>query len=201
MNGVVDTLQRKEKVEEDLYFAKRDRELVKRLHDQQTRPQVGAAIVVVSGGQTGVDRAALDAALRLGLPVGGWCPKGRRAEDGPIADRYPLRETPSADYTERTTWNVRDSDATLILYRDALSGGTRLTAQLARRVGRPLLTRDLTAGFDPLSAVDWLVNNHIRVLNCAGPRESGSPGIYALALDGLTQLLGAWAERKAPAVG
>jgi hypothetical protein len=74
---------------------------------------------VVSGGQTGVDRAALDAALALGLPIGGWCPLGRRTEDGPVPDRYPLRETPSADYAERTEWNVRDSDATLILHRGA----------------------------------------------------------------------------------
>lgn len=70
---------------------------------------------IVSGGQTGVDRAALDVALELGLPCGGWCPKGRKAEDGVIHSRYPLKETPSEEYNERTTWNVRDSDGTLIV--------------------------------------------------------------------------------------
>lgn len=199
MNGVVETLKRKEKVEEDLYFAKRDRELLKAMHGQQVRPVVGEPIVIVSGGQTGVDRAALDAAMALGLPVGGWCPKDRRAEDGPIAERYPLRETPSRDYAERTAWNVRDADATLILYRDALSGGTLLTAKLARRAARPLLMRDLSEGFDAQSAARWLTTNHVRVLNCAGPRESGAPGIQAQASTCLGQLFAAWAERVARA--
>src|SRR5262245_55320595 len=92
-----------------------------------------------SGGQTGVDRAALDVALELGLPCGGWCPRGRRAEDGPIPDHYPLRETRSPAYPVRTRWNVRDSDGTLILTRGRPDRGTLLTEELARDMGKPLL--------------------------------------------------------------
>src|SRR5204862_1053873 len=88
---------------------------------------------VVSGGQTGVDRAALDVALGLGLPCGGWCPKGRRAEDGPLPERYPLRETPWSGYPQRTQWNVRDSDGTLVLLNGEPDRGTRLTIELAAR--------------------------------------------------------------------
>lgn len=200
MSTVVESLKRKEQVEEDLYFAKRDRELLSALHRQRIRPQVGDEILIVSGGQTGVDRAALDAALALGLPIGGWCPRGRRAEDGPLAQRYRLLETPLRDYRERTALNIRDSDATLILHRGALSGGTLLTAQLARRGGRPLLIRDLGEDFDASSVVDWLITNRVRVLNCAGPRESGAPGIQALACERLGRLFAAWVERIAPTV-
>jgi len=137
--------------------------------------------VVVSGGQTGVDRAALDAAAAVGLPVGGWCPRGRRAEDGVIPARYALRETPGSDYAERTEWNVRDSDATLIAVRGAPTGGTRLTARLADALGRPLFVCDLLRHNDPQAIVDWLGTHQVRVLNCAGPRESGAPGIYDAA--------------------
>lgn len=135
---------------------------------------------VVSGGQTGADRAALDAALELGLPCGGWCPRGRRAEDGRIADRYPLRETPTADYRQRTEWNVRDSDGTVILHRGRVDRGTALTERLARRQGRPALMLDLrTARPEDLSS--WMEEKAIRRLNVAGPRESRSPGLQAEA--------------------
>ena len=90
---------------------------------------------IVSGGQSGVDRAALDVARELGYPTGGWCPKGRRAEDGPIDDGYPLIETPSDRYVQRTRWNVRDSDGTLILLRGAAEGGTRITIEFAHKKG------------------------------------------------------------------
>jgi len=145
--------------------------------------------VVVSGGQTGVDRAALDAALSLGLKTGGWCPRGRRAEDGEIDRRYPLQETPSPRYSQRTEWNVRDSDATLILCRGAMSGGTRLTAELAVRCGRPRLVLDLDSNPDPETADAWLREHGVDVLNVAGPREEGADGIYDQSLVFLRRVL------------
>lgn len=132
---------------------------------------------VVSGGQTGVDRAALDAARAAGLPIGGWCPRGRLAEDGPIPAEYPLRETPSDDYAERTEWNVRDADATLVLTRGRPSPGTALTIELARRLDRRLLVLDLRDSPDPTAIATFVREGEIAVLNVAGPRESQSPGI------------------------
>ena len=132
---------------------------------------------IVSGGQTGVDRAALDAALALGTPCGGWCPRGRRSEDGEIHPRYPLQETPSADYPERTEWNVRDSHGTLVLTRGRPSGGTAFTIALARRHGRPLLVLDLEQAPDPAEVQRWTETSEVAVLNVAGPRESQQPGI------------------------
>ena len=92
---------------------------------------------IISGGQTGVDRGALDAAIALGVPHGGWCPHGRLAEDGIIPARYQLRQTDSPEYHVRTEKNVQDSDATLILYRGEMKGGTKLTWQLAERHAKP----------------------------------------------------------------
>jgi hypothetical protein len=132
---------------------------------------------IVSGGQTGVDRGALDAALALGLPCGGWCPRGRLAEDGPIDPRYPLRETPSSRYPERTEWNVRASDGTLILTRGRPTGGTALTATVARRLRRPLLVLDLDGSPDPAEVKRWADTHDVAILNVAGPRESQQPGI------------------------
>ncbi len=147
---------------------------------------------ILSGGQTGVDRAALDVALEAGVPCGGWCPLGRRAEDGRIPDRYPLRETESADYSERTERNVRDSDGTLIVTRGPLSGGTALTERCARRLGRPVLIVDLDKD-DPehwaACIRDWIATHGIRVLNVAGPRESQQPGIYDAARQLLSTVL------------
>ena len=136
---------------------------------------------VVSGGQTGVDRAALDAAAAAGLARGGWCPRGRRAEDGPIDAAYPLQETPSDDYAERTEWNVRDSDGTLVLTRGAASPGTAFTIEVARDLGRPLLVLDLAGEPDPERARLFVEAERLGVLNVAGPRESQNPGIGAAA--------------------
>jgi len=154
-----------------------------------------ARLEVVSGGQTGVDRAALDTALALGLPCGGWCPRGRRAEDGPIPPRYPLRETPSAAYPERTEWNVRDSDATLVLSRGRRRGGTALTLRLARRYGRPALAVDLSAPPAADAVRAWIARERVRRLNVAGPRESEHPGIHEQAAAFLRQVF------APPAVG
>jgi hypothetical protein len=144
---------------------------------------------IVSGGQTGVDRAALDVALEGGLSCGGWCPRGRRAEDGPIDLRYPLKETPWDGYPQRTEWNVRDSDGTLILTRGAPDRGTALTIELARRLGRPYLVVDLGQPSDAIAVRTWARTHGIRVLNVAGPRESSCPGIHDEAAAFLRQLL------------
>ena len=135
---------------------------------------------VVSGGQTGVDRAALDVGLTLGLIVGGWCPKGQRAEDGIIPNRYPLVETPEPDYETRTRRNVEDSDGTLILNLGKLDTGTAGTADHARKVGKPCLVVALEEGIDPDVFRAWLADNHIAILNVAGPRESKRPGVYGM---------------------
>ena len=137
---------------------------------------------IVSGGQTGVDRAALDFALALEIPVGGWCPRGRRAEDGPIPEFYPLCETPSSNYRQRTQWNVRDSDGTLILCRNRPTGGTLLTCRIAATLGMHLHLVDLTRETNPGTAWNWIRENQIQVLNVAGPRSSENVGIYHQAL-------------------
>ena len=138
---------------------------------------------IVCGGQTGVDRAALDVALALGIECGGWCPAGRGAEDGPIDARYPLRETPSADAAQRTEWNVRDSDATLILTSGTSSPGTELTIETARRLGRPVYTFHAGSPEDVGMFRRWLQVYRVRTLNVAGPRESEAPGIYQRAVE------------------
>src|SRR5438874_13738009 len=134
---------------------------------------------IVSGGQTGVDRAALDVALELGIPCGGWCPKGRRAEDGPIPERYPLTETPWSGYPQRTQWNVRDSDGTLVLLNGEPDRGTRLTIELAARRKKPCLVVNLMDRPDPSDVWAWADANGVSVLNVAGPRASECPNIYA----------------------
>jgi hypothetical protein len=144
-------------------------------------------IRIVSGGQTGVDRGALDAAMEIGIPHGGWCPRGRLAEDGRIPDRYLLQETRSPEYRARTEQNVIDSDGTLILFRQRIVGGTELTRRLARKHRKPLLAVDLddarmaAGAFDVEQVLAWLVRHGIGVLNVAGPRESSSPEITAAA--------------------
>lgn len=147
---------------------------------------------IVSGGQTGVDRAALEVALELGLGCGGWVPRGRRAEDGRVPACYPMRETSSAGYPQRTRYNVRDSDATLILARGAPSGGTALTVALARNLRRPYMVVDLSRA-DRAADLDavrsWLQRHRIHTLNIAGPRESSAPGIALDAADFLRVLL------------
>jgi hypothetical protein len=147
---------------------------------------------VISGGQTGVDRAALDVALELGLPTGGWCPKGRRAEDGRIPDRYPMRETESAAYRIRTRKNIEDSHATLILAWGPATGGTRLTIETCKRTRKRHWVVDLT-GENLADAVEptrlWLSTLDGKVLNVAGPRGEAHPEVYARAREFLTAVL------------
>ncbi len=145
---------------------------------------------VVSGGQTGADRAALDVAIELSIPHGGWCPRGRRAEDGVIDDRYQLTEMDSDDYSARTKQNVIDSDATLILYSEKLEGGTLLTARYAANIGKPSYRLQLARRSSFLACSQWLIENKVEVLNVAGPRASKDPLIYERARRFLLQLLG-----------
>lgn len=148
-------------------------------------------LTIISGGQTGVDRGAMDAGLAIGLPIGGWAPLGWIAEDGTIPERYRIhmRECPVAGYAERTRANVRDSDATLIVtaHTGRLTGGTRMTCDAIRELGRPAARLIIGLGVD--EARDWLARRNIRTLNIAGPRESKSPGIQAETQAAITQLL------------
>jgi hypothetical protein len=145
---------------------------------------------IVSGGQTGVDRAGLDAAMERGIESGGWCPRGRLAEDGPIAEHYSLWETPSTDPAQRTEWNVRDSDGTLVLTFRTPKSGTALTVEFASQIGRPYLVVDLWNS--PVHLVkEWMASKGVAVLNVAGPRESEEPGIYLSALQFLRRVLAA----------
>ncbi len=134
---------------------------------------------IVSGGQTGADRAALDVAMRLGYEVGGWCPAGRIAEDGPIDSRYPLEETPSDGYSQRTEWNVRDSDGTLIISLEGeLTGGSKLTRDFAAKWSRPCLWIAKAKTKNPVDEVLSFVDDHrIETLNVAGPRDTLEGGI------------------------
>lgn len=146
--------------------------------------------VIISGGQTGVDRAALDTARKLDIPQAGWCPRGRRAEDGPIYAEYRLQETDSEEYKVRTERNVRDSDATLVLNLGRLEGGTAMTVKFAHQYGKPCRVVDMQHPDLPGAIHDWLDKHDVKRLNVAGPRESKRPGIYQLACDYLMQILG-----------
>lgn len=135
-----------------------------------------ALVKIVSGGQTGVDRGALDAALAPGFPCGGWSPGDRRAEDGPIPDRYPLTVLPGAGYRGRTRQNVIDSDATAILFYESLTGGTLLTRNLCVRQKKPFIVIDaqeFSASAAAAVIMPFMAQNAIHVLNVAGPRASG----------------------------
>ncbi len=160
------------------------------------------AISILSGGQTGADRAALDFALAHGIPHSGWCPRGRLAEDGSILATYQLSETPSRKYAQRTEWNVRDSDATVVFtLGEEVKGGSALTIELAQRLGKPWLhlSRDsLTSGgggeLAVLQAAEqlnaFLVEHPVERLNVAGPRASQEPEIAAFVVSVLEAAIG-----------
>ena len=145
--------------------------------------QIFSNIKIISGGQTGVDRAALDFALKYNIPCGGWCPKGRQAEDGRIPEKYPLNETTTSNYNERTEKNISDSDATLIIYSNSLDIGTKLTMDLCSEYNKPLLVIDLNNDVLIDRLINWIQIHHINIINIAGPRESNSPGIYEKTFD------------------
>ena len=132
-------------------------------------------IKIISGGQTGVDRAALDAALESGVSVGGWCPQGRKAEDGSIAEKYPLQELPDSGYKKRTLKNVQDSDATVIIYFESVSGGTEKTLLYCLNEKKPYLLIDggsITQDIASKQIKYFIDENQISLLNVAGPRAS-----------------------------
>lgn len=146
---------------------------------------------IVSGGQTGADRAGLDAAIALGIPHGGWCPKGRKSEDGAIPAIYRLTETSSSDYLARTEWNVRDSEASLVFANNVpVTGGTKRTLDFAKKHGRPFLVVTPQDTNQVGALREWLATVRPAVLNVAGQRESKSPGIHAFAVRILTDALG-----------
>ncbi|WP_163709239.1 putative molybdenum carrier protein [Mangrovibacterium lignilyticum] len=131
--------------------------------------------IIISGGQTGVDRGALDACLELEFPCGGWCPAGRAAEDGPIPPRYPMIELQSPYYDDRTRRNIVESEATLIIYDGKLTGGTLLTANYAKQIGRPVFIFELSPFFIDRTMedlIDFLEAYQVETLNVAGPRAS-----------------------------
>lgn len=146
---------------------------------------------IISGGQTGVDRAALDAAILVGMDYGGSIPKGRKAEDGPISDRYvKLKEMPTGRYRDRTERNVMDGDATLILTRGKPTYGTAYTIRCLERSRKKFLVIDIGKINHVFTVVkmveEWLRSTRPGVLNVAGPRESKSPGIYLQAMEIIT---------------
>lgn len=144
---------------------------------------------IVSGGQTGVDRGALDAAIIMGIAHGGWCPLGRKAEDGRIPDRYNVQEMADSQYWKRTERNVLDSDGTLVFPGDCESRGTALTIRLARKHKRPLAVVPLEDSGALKTVAAWITAEKIEVMNVAGPRESGAPGISLRTRKFLIRLL------------
>jgi len=136
---------------------------------------------VISGGQTGVDRAGLDAAMKAGIPVGGYCPRGRLAEDGTIPEEYPMIELESIETYYRTEQNVIHSDGTLILNKGIISAGTKLTHDFTIQYGKPrlIVQLDYDKIIAPEQVINWIKGHFITTLNIAGPRESKFPeGIY-----------------------
>jgi hypothetical protein len=141
---------------------------------------------IVSGGQTGADRAALDFAIQHGIAHGGWCPAGRKSEDGPINPRYNLQETPSSGYLQRTEWNARDSDGTVVFsIAPVLTGSSQKTIELALKHRKPVIhiSRDGGSALPALALLRFIQDNKIKVLNVAGPRASEESDVYGFVMD------------------
>lgn len=145
---------------------------------------------IISGGQTGVDRAALDVAMDLGIACGGWCPEGRNADDGPIPDRYPLQETEGMDHTVRTEHNVRDSDGTLMFYRGELQGGTAYAVLMAHQLKRPVMAVNVDTPPATKEILDWIDRHSLETVHVGGQREATSPGIYERARRLIREIVG-----------
>lgn len=147
---------------------------------------------IISGGQTGADRAALDFAIKHNIPYGGWLPKGRKIEDGTLPEKYQLKEMPTGEYSKRTEQNILDSDGTLIVSHEYLTGGSALTEFLAEKHKKPCLHIDLNKLKQKDAALiigKWLQTNKIEVLNVAGPRAGKDPKIYQATLELLEAVL------------
>jgi len=146
---------------------------------------------IISGGQTGADHAALDFAIERGIPHGGWCPAGRKAEDGSIDPRYNLQETPSSRYVQRTEWNVRDTDGTAVFsIAPVLTGGSKKTVELAHKHRKPVIhiARDGGPASPAQALLRFIQDNKIKVLNVAGPRASKEPEVGAFVKEVLEEL-------------
>ncbi len=141
---------------------------------------------IISGGQTGADQGALDAAIKLNIPHGGWIPKGRLTEDGVLPDKYQLKEMPTASYPKRTEQNVIDSDGTLIITHGKLTGGSKLTREFALKHAKQILHINLNIVI-PFNAareiITWIRKNNINILNVAGTRASDNPLIHDATMD------------------
>ena len=155
-----------------------------------TKNDYTAPQLILAGGQTGVDRAALDWAIDMGIAHGGWCPRGRTAQDGPLPERYKLKETEAIGYVQRTRMNVRDADATLFIHHGLLVGGTRLTLRFADAMEKPVRLVDLSKDWpsQTIQVQDWWTELGLHSLNMAGPNEDRVPDIYGLSLEFLQQL-------------
>ena len=139
-----------------------------------------SVIKIVSGGQTGADRAGLDSAIDWGIAHGGWCPKGRKAEDGAIPQSYDLLESTSANYLQRTEWNARDADATVIFtLRSDLTGGSKKTAEFAQKHGKPWIHLNEEIGIEACATQlkSFIAEYDVKVLNVAGSRGSKEPRV------------------------
>ena len=143
---------------------------------------------IISGGQSGVDRSALDFSLLYKIECGGWCPKGRLAEDGIIPLKYPLIETKEPEPIYRTMRNIESSDGTMIIYQGAMDKGSQQTVDYAKKVSAPYILIDLKESFSSAQIKDWLIMNHVKILNIAGSRESNCHGIYKESFNFLNQI-------------